>query len=223
MSQIRIGVVDDHSILAQGLAEILNRNKRFNVAHFGNCSDDISVLIEKNTIDVMIVDLNMPGDSFAEIAKARASNENTRILVFTASTNTDHAVRALSAGAAGFVLKGSTAEELSDAIEAVSRGDIYITPSFGARVISALQARATEKHEAGRPQLSHREQQIAKLLLDGKQNREIAALLALSEKTVKGYMTNLMAKLNVRNRPQLAMAAQKLIADGGSQFSRSSR
>lgn len=221
MNRIRIGVVDDHSLLAEGLAAVLNRDERFHAFCFGKCADDIAVLVGANALDVVIVDLNMPGDAFEAMACARQNGDQTRFLVFTASTDTDHAVKALSSGAAGFVLKGSTAAELSDAIETVHRGDIYITPSFGARVIGSMQTKAAEKQARQQVHLSYREQQIAKLLLQGKQNREIAAALDLSEKTVKSYMTNLMAKLNARNRLEAAMAARRFMADDEKTVSRS--
>lgn len=180
----------------------------------GTSAADLIEIVDTKQPDVILVDLNMPGDAFAAIENISSRASDTKIIVFTASTSSDHAVRALSAGAAGFVLKGSQASELVEAIDTARRGDVFITPSFAARVISALHAKTAERRaQRSEVRLSVREEQIVKLLLCGKQNREIASALDLSEKTVKSYMTNLMAKLRARNRLEVVIAAQKLMPE----------
>lgn len=217
MTGTTIAIVDDHPLLMEGVAAVLGRRPGLNVVGTGSCAADIMPLATASTLDAMVVDLNMPGDTFQAIKELRAAVPRIRIVVFTASTNTDHAIRALDAGAGAYVLKGSPAADLAEAIEATGRGEIYITPAFAAKVISALQSKALEKRSAEAARLSVREEQIVRLLLCGKQNREIARELALSEKTVKGYMTNLMTKLHARNRLEVVIAAQKLhvIRPGG--------
>lgn len=210
MIKISIAVVDDHPLLMEGLAALMQRKAGFSLTAAGSSSSDIYAITERHRPDAMVVDLNMPGDAFQAIADAARAAPEMRIVVFTASANTDHAIRALEAGAKGYVLKGSSADDLIEAIEATCRGEIYITPSFAAKMIGALQSKALEKKAAQTTKLSVREDQIVKLLLCGKQNREIARALSLSEKTVKGYMTHLMHKLNARNRLEVVIAAQKL-------------
>lgn len=184
------------------------------VVSLGACASDLVTIVDTKHPDIMLVDLNMPGDAFAAIEDVSGRASDTKIIVFTASTSSDHAVRALSAGAAGFVLKGSQATELVEAIDTARRGDVFITPSFAARVISALHAKTAERRaQQNEVRLSVREEQIVKLLLCGKQNREIASALDLSEKTVKSYMTNLMAKLHARNRLEVVIAAQKFMPE----------
>lgn len=211
MSATTLAIVDDHPLLAEGLAAVLNRYAELDVVAIRHKATDVVAIVEQYAPDIILLDLNLPGDAFAALEDVRALSVATKLIVFTASTSTDHAVSALKAGAAGFVLKGSQASELMDAIGCVLRGDIFITPSFAAKVIGALQAKEAVRRAADQAKLSVREEQIVRLLLSGKQNREIAASLKLSEKTVKGYMGNLMSKLNARNRLEVVIAAQKFL------------
>src|SRR5690606_34044240 len=160
--------------------------------------------------NIILLDLNMPGDAFGAISQIRVSSPETKIIVFTASAGIGHAVRALDAGATGYVLKGSTADELMQAIDIVLTGETFITPSFASKVISALRNASLRKAAADRVRLSVREDQIVRLLLLGRTNREIAQRLQISEKTVKRYMTLLMQKLQARNRVEVVLAAQEL-------------
>ncbi|RDJ27263.1 DNA-binding response regulator [Bosea caraganae] len=210
MSAISIAIVDDHPLMAEGIASVLQRRAGFAVAATGSNAGDILSIAANHQVDAIIVDLNMPGDVFQAIADTCRDMPGTKIVVFTASTSTEHAMRALDAGAGGYVLKGSPANELFEAIEAARRGEIYITPSFATKVIGALQSKALEKQAVDTAKLSVREEQIVRLLLCGKRNSEIARTLVLSEKTVKGYMTNLMNKLRARNRLEVVIAAQRL-------------
>jgi len=207
---ISIAIIDDHPLLAEGIAAVLSRREGFVVAEIGGSAADIAAILGRRACDVVIVDLNMPGDVFGAMVALRDISPGCRVVVFTASTDTEHAVRALGAGAAGYVLKGSSASELLEAVDAALRGEVYITPSFAAKVIGALNSKAAEKQALVSTKLSVREEQIVRLLLCGKQNREIARSLELSEKTVKSYMTNLMTKLRARNRLEVVIAAQKL-------------
>ena len=210
MRKISIAVVDDHPLLMEGLVALMQRKVGFSLTAAGSDASDIYSITEKHRPDAMIVDLNMPGDAFRAIKDAAQTAPDMKIVVFTASTNTDHAIQALEAGAKAYVLKGSSADDLIKAIEATCRGEIYITPCFAAKVISALQGKALDRQTAQSAKLSVREDQIVRLLLCGKQNREIASALSLSEKTVKGYMTLLMQKLKARNRLEVVIAAQRL-------------
>lgn len=152
----------------------------------------------------------MPGDVFQAVAEASRAVPAMKIVIFTASSITDDALQALAVGASCYVLKDGPAEELFEAIATARRGETYLTPSIAASVLGALPHKPLEKRAKESIRLSVREDQIIRLLLSGKQNREIASALSLSEKTIKRYMTDLMAKLNVRNRLEAVLAAQKL-------------
>lgn len=116
----------------------------------------------------------------------------------------------LEAGALGYVLKGSTFEELTEAIRVVHGGDTCITPSFASKVIAGLRMASLRRQAARAIRLSAREEQVLRLLLRGNTNKEIALALSISDKTVRHYMTVPMQKLNARNRIEVVLAAQEL-------------
>jgi DNA-binding NarL/FixJ family response regulator len=155
------------------------------------------------------MDLSMPGNVFSAITQISQDYPGTKILIFTAFSSVDSALRALDAGATGFVLKGSTCEELFEAVDAVLRGEMFITKQYASQVMSGLRER-TQRDDLVRPvKLSVREKQIVSQLLQARTNREIASKLLISEKTVKHYMTGLMSKLQARNRVEVVIAAQR--------------
>lgn len=210
MGRVSIAFADDHPVLLDGLAHIFSELPRFEVLAVGRCASDVIALAAAKRPDVVLIDLNMPGDAFAAIGRVRELSPQTKIVVFTASAGIDHAVKALEAGATGYVLKGSTDDELMRAIDTVLAGETFITPSFASKVIAALRAVALRRTAKQNVKLSVREDQIVRLLLLGRTNREIAERLKISEKTVKHYMTLLMQKLQARNRVEVVLAAQEL-------------
>lgn len=210
MPDTSIAVVDDHPLLVEGIAALLQRRGGFTLAATGSAAAHIMSIARTQRPDVMIVDLSMAGDVFQTISDVLKIAPETIIVVFTASSSTEDAIKALDAGAKGYVLKGSPAEDLFQALHATQKGDVYITPAFATKVIGALQDKAVARRKAIDKRLSVREEQIVRLLLLGKRNNEIAQELLLSDKTVKGYMTSLMAKLHARNRLEVVLAAQRL-------------
>lgn len=211
MRNISIAFVDDHPALLEGLTAIFSRRDNYTVVGTGANAQDIVAVAERERPDVLVVDLNIPGDSFAAISRVGEISPSTKKIAFTACVGIECAVRALEAGVNGYVLKGSTSAELTDAIQMVLAGDTFITPSFASKVIVALRNGSVRNGDAGRSiKFSVREDQVVKLLLLGRTNREIALHLRISEKTVKHYMTLLMQKLNARNRLEAIIAAQKL-------------
>ncbi len=205
-----IALIDDHPILLKGLATIFAETARFKVVATGKCASDAMNAVSAARPKVILIDLNMPGDAFEAIARIRTLSPETRVVAFTASAAIDHAVRALDAGATGYVLKGSTDEELMQAVDTVVAGETFITPSFASKVISALHKASEQKACTAAIKLSVREDQIVRHLLAGRTNKEIAQRLLISEKTVKHYMTVLMQKLQARNRVEVVLAAQEL-------------
>lgn len=205
-----LAFIDDHPILLEGLASIFDPLTDYKVVGRGKTAEDALEVTMTNQVDVLIMDLNMPGDAFGIIAKIGQQRPQTKVIAFTASAGADHAVRALDAGAHGYVIKGSPCDELIRAICAVVAGETYITQSFAGKVVSEMRLAALRKTAAQAIRLSVREEQILRLLLRGYTNREIANVLKISEKTVKHYMTILMQKLNARNRIEVVLAAQRM-------------
>ncbi len=133
-----------------------------------------------------------------------------KVVALTASRNISTAVQALDAGVHGYLLKQSSIEEIYRAVEAISRGERYITHAVANKLVGVLHDTAARKAAARAIKLSIREGQVVRLLLNGKTNKEIASILSITENTVKHYMSLLMQKLNVRNRLEVVIAAQKL-------------
>jgi DNA-binding NarL/FixJ family response regulator len=156
----------------------------------------------------------MPGDVFSVIAQLTSRRSPVRVVIFTAFANVEMALRALDAGAHGYVLKGRPAEELVDAIHSVLRGELFVSADFAPKVMSGFRNRSKRERELRAARLSARELQIVEGLLQGQSNKEIARVLQLSEKTIKHYMTNLMNKLKVKSRLEVVLAAQALEAEG---------
>ena len=148
--------------------------------------------------------------SVEAITSVVSSVPTVKVVAFTGVVGVATAIRALDAGAAGFVLKAAQSCELIEAIEAVARGENYITRSFASQVIAGLRDETLRRKAAAIINLTIREEQIVKLLVRGSTNKEIAARLKLSDKTVKHYMTILMQKMNARNRLEVVVAAQKM-------------
>jgi DNA-binding NarL/FixJ family response regulator len=209
MSTVSIALVDDHPLMIEGILGLLSRAQCFRVLSTGSTARDIIDISSRFHPDVIIVDLSMPGDVYAAIASSIKISPNTKIVAFTAATGVDSAIRALDAGANGYVLKGSSTQELIQAVESVRHGETYITQSFASQVIAGLQNVSLRRAAAEAVRFSIREDQIVRLLLRGKTNREIAVSLKISEKTVKNYMTILMQKLNARSRLEVVIAAHK--------------
>lgn len=208
----RIAFVDDHPTLLRGMAALFASSDAYEIVGTGNSADDAVDLAVNRELDVLIVDLSMPGDIFAAVAQIVERAPQTRVLVFTAYADVDKALRIIDAGAHAYVLKGRPSEDLYEAIRAVSSGETYVSPGFSQQVMSGFRNRTKREKEVASARLSAREQQIVTCLLEAKTNKEIARTLGLSEKTVKHYMTNLMNKLKVKNRLEVVLAAQNIVS-----------
>lgn len=213
MMMTTIAFVDDHPVLLAGLARLFSSAMDLNVIAIGKTANDIVDIAKTMHPDLMVVDLCMPGNAIEAIGTVSSRYGDTKILAFTASECIDTAVATLDAGALGFVLKGSSLEDLRDAIDRVLAGETYITPSFAAKVVAALKKENT-KRSVPRVTFSKREEDVLRLLLRGYMNRQIAVELSISEKTVKHHMTVLIQKLNVRSRVEVLLAAQELASCG---------
>ena len=196
-----VAFIDDHPVLHDGVSAIFERKSEYSLVAFGTSAMDICRILTEYHPDIIIVDIGMPGDTFGAIAEACMVASSIKIIVLTASTNVDDAVRAFDVGAVGYVLKRDAIDQLGDAIEFAVRGDVYITSSMLPGVMQALKGKnkpvACVEYSQN---LTKKEIEIVKLLVLGKKNSEIATNMRLSEKTIKNYMTEIMQKFNVKNR-----------------------
>lgn len=205
---ISVAFVDDHPVLLEGVSALFSRQDGFSVVAKGVSADDARAIFASVAPNLMFLDLSMPGDPFAAIEEISASGK-TIVIVFTAFTSVDIALKALDSGASAFVVKDSISNELFDAVSSVLRGEIFISRAHAGRVLAGLRNRSARANADRATRLSEREKQVVTLLLQARSNKEIASNLEISEKTVKHHMTNLMSKLNARNRVEVALAAQQ--------------
>jgi DNA-binding NarL/FixJ family response regulator len=210
MSIVTVALVDDHPLMVEAVAALFSRAPGLLLLATGSTANDIIEICSRHKPDVLVSDLSMSGNVYAALAAVAKNNPATKIVAFTAATGVDTAIRALDAGANGYVLKGSNPSELLQAIDCVRRGETYITQNFASQVIAALRDTSLRRIAAEAVNLTIRETQIVRLLFRGQTNKEIAIALKISEKTVKHYMTILMQKLHARNRLEVVIAAQKL-------------
>jgi DNA-binding NarL/FixJ family response regulator len=197
---IRILIVDDHPVLREGVSAILE--DRDDMIVVGEASDGAEAIAQFRALrpDVTLMDLQMPGISGVEaIAAIRAEFPDARILVLTTYAGDVQAVRALKAGATGYLLKSSLRKEMLDAIRNVHRGRRHVHSDVAAEIALHIVD----------DNLSERETSVLRLVAIGRANKEIARALSLSEETVKAHLKNIFAKLDVADRTHAVTVAAK--------------
>ncbi|MBI2953442.1 MAG: response regulator transcription factor [Chloroflexi bacterium] len=205
MPKIRVLLVDDHTILRDGIKALLSLYDDIEVV--GEASDGrkgIDRVCELHP-DVVLMDLAMPGlgglEATIEIKKL---SPDSKVLILTQYGNKEYVFPVLKAGASGYVLKKAAGTDLVTAVRAVHSGQSFLDPSVAQMVIDGCVARRPEtEQEHVYDRLSDREQQVLKLVAEGHSNQEIADLLCLSVKTVMGHRANVMEKLGIHSRTDL--------------------
>lgn len=209
---IRIVLVDDHPLFREGVAYTLGAQPDMQVVAQGDSRDEAARLAEVHSPDVLLLDINIPGGGIEAARVVAATHPAIRIIMLTASVDEDDLTAAMAAGAKGYILKGVAARELVGIVRAVHAGEGYVAPSLAASLLAGMAAGArTAAPSPADPldALTERERQILDLVAAGLSNKEVAARLHLSEKTVKHYMTIIMEKLGVRNRVEAALLAKR--------------
>lgn len=204
---ITVLLVDDHALVREGVRAFLATQSDISVVAEAGSGEEGVALAAQHIPDVVLMDLVMPGmDGVEATRRVRQVSPRSQVVVLTSYHEDEHIFPALRAGALSYVLKDLSPEELAEAVRKAARGEAVLHPRVAARVIKELQgARA----EAPNPftELSERELEVLRLIADGRSNAEIAAELALSEKTVKGHVSNILSKLHLADRTQAAVLA----------------
>jgi DNA-binding NarL/FixJ family response regulator len=203
---IRIGIADDHPMLREGVANTLRKRADLQVVEQGANAQEARDIAQRVRPDVMLMDVNMPGDVFAAVRFISTQLADVKVLMLTVSESEDDAFLALEAGARGYVLKGVSGPELVLAIRSVARGETYITPGFADKLLSNIEKHEAEFHKFD---LTEREEQVIREVSKGLTNREVASKLLISEKTVKHHMGHVMQKLHARNRVEAVTALRR--------------
>ncbi len=211
MEEIRVLVVDDHALFRRGVIQTINEEPDMSV--IGEAETAAAAIERARDLlpDVVLLDIKLPdGSGLSVAATLQRECPYSKIVVLTVVEDDDAVLRALKEGAHGYVLKGVSAEELVQVIRSVYGGGTYVTPSMAGRLLAELTAPSANRTASGLiGELTEREGAILDLVAQGKTNKEIAAELFLSEKTVKHYMTNVLQKLQVRNRVEAALLANR--------------
>lgn len=200
---IRVLLVDDHAIVREGVRALCEEESGLKVvAEAGNGAEALAVL-QRLAVDVALVDLRMPGMPTAQlIGLMRVQRPQCNIIIFTGYAD-DHAlVEVIQAGAIGYLLKDVARQELVTAIRAVAQGQPWLHHAMHAQVVQLLRRKPSIDRYST---LSQRERSVLRLLGQGLSNRQIAEALALTEGTVKGYVSNLLRKLELTQRTQAAL------------------
>jgi two-component system nitrate/nitrite response regulator NarL len=208
--RIRVAVIDDHPLFREGVTHTLRSSRTVEVVAEGGSSEDAVRIATDQRPDVMLLDVSMPGGGIEAARTISRQFPTVKTIMLTVSESEEHVSQALEAGALGYVLKGTSGPELVATTAAVSRGESYVSPGLAARLLAQSKRQAPPAHQdCLLPELTKREEQILDNVGRGLTNKEIARDLKISEKTVKHYMTNIMQKLQVRNRVEAVLALQK--------------
>jgi two-component system, NarL family, response regulator DevR len=208
---LRLLVVDDHEVVRQGLVALLDRRPGFQVvAQAGSVQESIA-LARLHRPDIVVMDVRLPDGSGVEACREiRAELPETRVIMLTSFPDDEAVLSAIVAGASGYLLKQIRARDLVSALEAVGRGESLLDPAVTERVRRI----ATGQVDDGLSVLTPQEQKILMLVGEGKTNKEIAADVFLSDKTVKNYVSSILSKLNLERRAQAAAYVAKQGANG---------
>jgi two-component system, NarL family, response regulator DevR len=204
-SVLRLLVVDDHEVVRQGLVALLERRAAFSVvAQAGTVAGAIEAARTYRP-DLVIMDIRLPDGSGIEATREiRAENPAIRVLMLTSYPDEEAVFAAIMAGASGYLLKKIRGRDLIAALEAVGRGESLLDPAVTEKVLDRVRRIATGTDTDGIAQLTQQERTILLCVAQGKTNKEIAAEVFLSDKTVKNYVSSILAKLNLRRRAQVA-------------------
>ncbi len=205
VSQIRVLVADDHTIVRQGLRALLEVNP--DIAVVGEAEDGagaVRLSVEMHP-DVVVMDISMPvQDGLAATRAIKREAPGTQVLILTMHESDEYFFRVLQAGASGYVLKRAAPSDLTAAIRAVARGEVFLHPAVAKRLVSDYLSRAEAgERQPGYQQLTPREREVLALVAEGLGNREIAERLVLSLSTVQTHYSHLLEKLGLQNRAGL--------------------
>lgn len=205
MKKTRILLVDDHDIVRLGLMTLLNDQPDMEVIGEASTAAEAAKTTQRLQPDVVLMDIRLPGEGGIEAAgQVTRQTPTSKVVMLTSFADDELVVRAIRAGAVGYVLKQVGNEELLRAIRAVARGEALLDPSTTARLLSRVREAERKAEEDAFRDLSDREMDVLIHLARGKTNAEIGTLLNLSEKTVGHYVSNMFEKLNLNNRIELA-------------------
>ncbi len=204
---IRILVADDHTVVREGIKQILAGQDDMIVEDEAASGQEVLQKVTQKNYDLILLDISMPGRSGLEILDdLKTLHPKIPVLILSMHPEEQYAVRTLRAGAAGYLTKASAPQELISAIQKVSRGGKYVTVSLAEKLAFELDAGAEKpRHE----KLSNREYQVMLMLASGRSVREVAEELCLSAKTISTYRTRILEKMDMKKNAELTLYSVK--------------
>jgi two-component system, NarL family, response regulator LiaR len=209
-SKIKVLIVDDHQVVRQGLRTFLELQPDIFV--IGEAGDgQIAVeMVRQLRPDVVLMDLVMPHlDGITATRQVKSLGLEVKVIALTSFTEDDKIFSAIQAGASSYLLKDVSPEELVEAIRAVHRGEARLHPDITRRLMEQIAQQTSTVHKSLPEELTGRELEVVRLVAKGRNNHEIAQTLVISEKTVKTHVSNILGKLHLEDRTQLAIYAIK--------------
>lgn len=198
---IKVLIADDHPVVRRGLRQILEQAGDMLVAGEAGTAEAVMQAVRAQRWNVVLLDISLPGENGIDLARQiRREQPEARLLILTAHSEEQYGVRAIKAGAAGFLCKESAPESLIEATRRVAAGGRYVSPTLAESLASVL---AGDSSQHPHEQLSDRELEILKLLAAGKTVSGVALELALSVKTVSTYRTRILKKMNMKTNAEL--------------------
>ena len=208
MKIIKIVLADDHTIVRQGLRSILEQQAGINVVAEAQNGREAVRLTEQLKPDVVVMDFSMPDLNGLEATRQiKQRVPETKVLILTRHANQEYVKSILSAGASGYLVKKSAAEELVIAIQAVHRGDSYLDPSISTSIIKEYLDPIAGESKTLEIKLTSRQREVLQLIAEGHPNREIASRLNISVKTVENHRANIMKSLDLHSTADLTQYA----------------
>lgn len=206
--KIRVLLVDDHEIVRLGLITLINDQPGMEVVGEAGTAAEAYQAVERLRPDVVLMDIRLPGEGGIEATRQITSHyPETRVVMLTSYVDEELVVRAIRAGAVGYVLKQVGNDELLRAITAAARGEALLDPGTTARLLARVREAERKADEDAFRDLSDREIDVLAEVARGKTNAEIGEILNLSEKTVRNYVSTILEKLHLNNRIELATYA----------------
>ncbi len=208
MEKISVMIADDHSMIREGLKQLLEFDGSIEVVSEASNGVECLEKLKECNPEVLLLDINMPEKNGIEVLKQMKEEKNEiKVLILTVHNEMDYLMKAVDIGVDGYILKDSESSELKRAIKAVRDGENYIQPSLIPALNSQLLSRDTDKDKISF--LTNRELEVLVQVANGMFNKEIATNLNISERTVKNHISNIFKKIDVSDRTQAAVFAIK--------------
>jgi len=209
-TKIKVLIVDDHQVVRQGLRTFLELQEDILVVGEAGDGQTAVEMVRQLNPNVVLMDLVMPRlDGISAIRQVKSLGSTVKVIALTSFTEDDKVFPAIQAGASSYLLKDVSPDDLVEAIRAVYRGEARLHPDIARKLMEQVAHQSAPSHEPHVENLTERELDVINLVAQGHSNQEIARLLVISEKTVKTHISNILSKLQLEDRTQLAIYAIK--------------